>query len=121
MAIVRAYTLVGCDPEWMGLGPVHATRRLCQREQIRPADFDTVEINEAFAVQTLACMGELELDADRVNPDGGAVALGHPIGASGARLVVHLAQRIAQGTARRALATLCVGGGMGAAMVLESP
>jgi acetyl-CoA acetyltransferase len=82
--------------------------------------FDAVELNEAFAAQALACIDDLGLDPSRVNTHGGAIALGHPIGASGARLAVHLAHRIAAGRARRALATLCVGGGMGIAAMLEA-
>ncbi len=119
LATIGPYAAVGCDPQWMGLGPVHATRRLCERSQIQLSDFDTIELNEAFAAQALACVRELSLDVDRVNPDGGAIALGHPIGASGARLAVHLAHRIARGRTKRALATLCVGGGMGLALALE--
>jgi acetyl-CoA acetyltransferase len=102
----------------MALGPVHATRRLCRRLGVGVDDFGVIELNEAFALQALACIKELQLDPDRVNPNGGAIALGHPLGASGARLLVHLAQRIARGEVRSALATLCVGGGMGSAMVL---
>ena len=82
-------------------------------------DFDTVEINEAVAAQTLGCMKELNIDPMRLNPEGGAIALGHPVGASGARLIVHLAHRIARGETQKGLATLCVGGGMGAAIILE--
>lgn len=119
LATIRAHASVGCDPQWMGLGPVHATRRLSEQHQLNPADFDAIEINEAFAAQTLACIDELSLDPGRVNADGGAIALGHPIGASGARLLVHLAHQIAGGRSQRALATLCVGGGMGVAMVLQ--
>ena len=119
LATIGPYVAVGCDPQWMGLGPVHATRRLCERFQVRLSDFDTIELNEAFAAQTLACLQELSLEPERINPDGGAIALGHPIGATGARLVVHLAHRLAQGRTKRALATLCVGGGMGLALVLE--
>ena len=119
LATIRAWTTAGCDPKVMGLGPVHATEALCRKEDLRIADFDTVELNEAFAAQTLACVLRLGIDMDRVNPEGGAIALGHPVGASGARLVAHLAHRIARGETRRGLATLCVGGGMGAAMVLE--
>ena len=81
--------------------------------------FDAIELNEAFAAQALACMRELDLDDDRVNLDGGAIALGHPIGATGARLIVHLAHAVAAGRFHRALATLCVGGGMGASIVVE--
>ena len=119
LATIGAYATVGCDPGWMGLGPVHATRRLCARYDLATDGFDTIEINEAFAVQTLACIRELGLEPDRVNPDGGAIALGHPIGASGARLLVHLAHGVARGRTNRALATLCAGGGMGAALVLQ--
>jgi acetyl-CoA C-acetyltransferase len=121
LAVLRAWATVGCDPQLMGLGPVYATRKLCKATALTVNDFDTVEINEAFAAQTLACIQEIELDPGRVNPDGGAIALGHPLGASGARLVVHLAQRIAGGLTERGLVTLCVGGGMGVAAVLERP
>lgn len=113
LAILTATVAVGCEPDWMGLGPVHATRRLGREV----GEYDVIELNEAFAAQSLACMQELQLDEARVNPDGGAIALGHPIGASGARLVVHLAHR----RPRRGLATLCVGGGMGCAVVVERP
>ena len=105
----------GCDPARMGLGPVHAIRKLCRNHGWNADQFDTIEINEAFAVQTLACQRELKLNPDRVNVNGGAIAVGHPIGASGARLAVHLAHRIASGEIRQGLASLCVGGGMGIA------
>jgi acetyl-CoA C-acetyltransferase len=119
LAVIGPHAAVGCDPRWMGLGPVHATRRLCERHGLSLADFDLFEINEAFAAQTLACLQELSLQPEQVNVDGGAIALGHPIGASGGRLIVHLAHQIARGRAQRALATLCVGGGMGAAIALS--
>ncbi|MDG2130826.1 MAG: acetyl-CoA C-acyltransferase [Fuerstiella sp.] len=121
LAIVSACSVVGCDPREMGLGPVHAIRQLCDTHGGTPEDFDTIEINEAFAAQALACIKELQLDTARVNPCGGAIALGHPIGASGARLAVHLSHRIASGNIRTGLATLCVGGGMGVAVALQSP
>ena len=121
LARLRAWTAVGCDPQLMGLGPVYATRKLCEQAGLSVDDFDTIELNEAFAAQTLACIRELGLDLDCVNPDGGAIALGHPIGASGARLVAHLAHRVASGQTQRGLATLCVGGGMGVAAALERP
>ena len=120
LAVVRDWASVGCDPRTMGLGPVYATRKVCDQQTCRTDDFDTVEINEAFAVQTLACMQELQLRERLLNPDGGAIALGHPIGASGARLLVHLSHRIARGETTRGLATLCAGGGMGVAVVLEA-
>ncbi|MCE9591648.1 MAG: acetyl-CoA C-acyltransferase [Planctomycetes bacterium] len=109
----------GCEPMMFGLGPVLATKRLCAATGLSVKDFDTIEINEAFAAQSLACVKELSLDLSRVNVDGGAIALGHPIGASGARLLVHLAHRIKRGQTKRGLATLCVGGGMGSAVALE--
>ena len=113
MMILTDSVAVGCEPAAMGLGPVHAVQKLGRAV----GDYDLVELNEAFAAQALACIRELELDDARVNPDGGAIAVGHPLGATGARLVVHLAHR----RPRRGLATLCVGGGMGCAVVLERP
>lgn len=118
---MAAWSAVGCDPMTMGLGPVHATRQLCGRTGLTLSDFDTIELNEAFAAQALACLAELGCPPASVNPDGGAIALGHPIGASGARLLVHLAHRIRRGETRRGLATLCVGGGMGIAAALARP
>jgi len=119
LARIGGFATVGCEPALMGLGPVHAVRKLCAARGIDLASFDAIEINEAFAAQTLACLKELGLPAERVNVNGGAISLGHPIGASAARLVVHLAHRVARGESKRALATLCVGGGMGAALMLE--
>jgi acetyl-CoA C-acetyltransferase len=113
MMLIAQHAAVGCDPAVMGLGPVYATRRLGREI----GEFDIIELNEAFAAQSLACVRELHADEERVNPDGGAIALGHPIGASGAGLVVHLAHR----RPRRGLATLCVGGGMDVAVVVERP
>ncbi len=121
LAIVENFAEAGCDPARMGLGPVHATRKLLEKSGCQLEDFDAIEINEAFAVQTLACMHELGVDPALVNVDGGAIALGHPIGASGARLTVHLAHRIASGRSNHALASLCVGGGMGIAARLAKP
>lgn len=113
LALITATAQAGCDPAWMGLGPVHATRKLSREGN----PWDVIELNEAFAAQAIACIRELGLDEARVNPDGGAIALGHPLGASGARLLVHLAHR----QPRCGLATLCVGGGMGCAVVVERP
>lgn len=114
LAKLTGGTVIGCEPGRMGLGPAHAIRKLLPRDAAL-AEFDTIEINEAFAAQTLACVRELKLDQNRLNVHGGAIALGHPIGASGARLAVHLAHRIARGEISSGLATLCVGGGMGIA------
>ena len=119
LAYIAGGSAVGCDPAMMGLGPVYATRRLCEILRTEPTAFDMVELNEAFAAQALACVRQLRLDERRVNPHGGAIAIGHPIGASGARLVVHLAHRLAAGAATNALASLCVGGGMGCAVALS--
>lgn len=119
LARIVGWSVVGVDPGEMGLGPVHATRALCRRLGLTVDDFEVIELNEAFAAQALACMKELNVKVERVNPYGGAIALGHPIGASGARLLVHLAYRIARGEIKNGLATLCVGGGMGAAVMLE--
>lgn len=117
MAAVEKTVSVGCDPKEMGLGPVHAIRRLIGKGLDR---FDAIEINEAFAAQVLACLRELKLEPDAINPNGGAIAVGHPIGASGARLVGHLAWRIQRGEISTGLASLCVGGGMGSAVSLKS-
>jgi acetyl-CoA C-acetyltransferase len=113
--------LIGCEPASMGLGPVYALRRLCERTRLTLAECDAIEINEAFAAQVLACLDDLGVDEGSVNRCGGAIALGHPIGASGARLVVHAAHQIHRGEARRAAVGLCVGGGMGVAALLRRP
>lgn len=117
LALLTAGAVQGCDPKRMGLGPVHAVRKLLSRGGSL-SEFDAIEINEAFAAQTLACVRELPIDPQRLNPHGGAIAVGHPIGASGARLAVHLAHRLSRGEINRGLATLCVGGGMGIAAAL---
>jgi len=119
LATIHSWASVGCDPAMMGLGPVYATKKLCRQQQLNINDFDTIEINEAFAAQTIACARQLKIPPERLNPDGGAIALGHPVGTSGARLLTHLAHRISRGQTSRALAMLCVGGGMGQAVILE--
>jgi len=119
LAVIDSWASAGCDPKIMGLGPIRAVKKLCEQEQLKIDDFDTIELNEAFASQILACMQEMQIPEDRLNPEGGAIALGHPIGTSGARLLVHLAHRINKGETKRGLATLCVGGGMGVAAALE--
>ncbi len=120
LARVTGWSTVGCDPQTMGLGPVHAIRKLCARFGLEATSFDAVEINEAFAAQVLACLQELKLDPARVNTNGGAIAIGHPIGASGARLAASLAHRLAGGEIKTAVGSLCVGGGMGIALALEA-
>lgn len=119
-ARVVAYETAGVDPTVMGIGPVPAVRRLLARTGLTMADMDLVELNEAFAVQALACHRELGFDRERLNVNGGAIALGHPIGATGTRIVVTLLHEMARRGARRGLATLCVSGGMGLALLLEA-
>jgi acetyl-CoA C-acetyltransferase len=104
---------VGLDPKVMGLGPVPACRLLREKNGIAPADYDLVELNEAFAAQVLACQRQMPLSPERLNVNGGAIALGHPIGASGARIVVTLLHELARRGGRNGLATLCISGGLG--------
>jgi acetyl-CoA C-acetyltransferase len=103
----------GVDPAYMGIGPVPATRKLLARTGLSVDELDVIELNEAFASQVLACIRELGLDPERVNPNGGSIALGHPLGASGARLAVTLAHEISRRTLRYGLATMCIGVGQG--------
>jgi acetyl-CoA C-acetyltransferase len=119
-ARVLGLASAGVDPALMGLGVVPAVRALLARLEMSLADFDLVEINEAFAAQVLACDRELGFDAGRTNVNGGAIALGHPIGATGARIVVTLLHEMRRRGSRRGLATLCVSGGMGMAAAFES-
>ncbi|WP_433500774.1 thiolase family protein [Sphaerimonospora sp. CA-214678] len=109
----------GVPPAIMGIGPVPATRKALHRAGWGVGELDAVELNEAFASQTLACIRDLDLDIEKVNADGGAIALGHPLGASGTRIVLTLLGRLERGGGRRGLATMCVGVGQGAALVLE--
>ncbi|MBN6057674.1 thiolase family protein [Nonomuraea sp. RK-328] len=111
----------GVAPEIMGVGPVPATRKALDRAGWSVDDLDAVELNEAFASQSLACVRDLGLDLDRVNADGGAIALGHPLGASGARILVTLLGRLERSGGRRGLATMCVGVGQGSALLVERP
>jgi len=112
-------TALGCDPARFGLGPVGAVQSLCEQIDWDLAGVDAVEINEAFAVQTLACARDLSLSDAQLNPRGGAIALGHPIGTSGARILVTLLHHLEDANANRGIATLCVGGGMGIAIAIE--
>ena len=114
------WEVVGVDPRLMGIGPVPATRRLLERAGLGCDAIEEVELNEAFAAQALACLAALPFDPARVNPDGGAIALGHPIGATGARILVTLLHGLAARRRRLGVATLCVSGGMGLAALVES-
>jgi len=113
------WQVVGVDPRIMGIGPVPATRKLLERNRLDFGDIDAIELNEAFASQVLACLKELPFDREKVNPDGGAIALGHPIGCTGARIVTTLLHGMEQRRQRMGLATLCVSGGMGVAALVE--
>jgi acetyl-CoA C-acetyltransferase len=119
MARVLSYASSALDPAIMGMGPVEATRKALSRCGLDVEDLDLVEANEAFAVQSIAVMRELGLDPAKVNVNGGAIALGHPIGASGARILVTLLHAMEQRDAKKGLATLCIGGGQGYAVVVE--
>ena len=121
MARIASYAWRGVDPSIMGMGPVEAVRLALGRAGWRLDDVDLIEANEAFAAQALAVARELGLDMARVNVNGGAIAIGHPIGASGARILVTLLHEMKRRKAKKGLATLCIGGGMGIAMCVEQP
>jgi acetyl-CoA C-acetyltransferase len=120
LARILAVTSVGVDPRIMGIGPVPALRKMEQKHQLRLADFDLIELNEAFAAQVLACDRELHFDRERLNVNGGAIALGHPIGCTGTRITVTLLHEMLKRKAKRGVATLCVSGGMGMALAIEN-
>lgn len=120
LARIVGYSSAGVDPSIMGIGPVPATRKLLAKINCRLSDFDLVELNEAFAAQVLACDRELQFDRDRLNVNGGAIALGHPIGCSGTRIVVTLLHALRNRSLQRGLATLCVSGGLGMALAIEA-
>ncbi|GCF10626.1 thiolase family protein [Dictyobacter arantiisoli] len=118
-ARIIASAVSGVDPAYMGLGPITATRKALQRAGLRLEDIDLIELNEAFAVQAIQCIRELDLNPERVNVNGGAIALGHPLGCSGARLVVTLLHELERRQARYGLATMCIGVGQGIATIIE--
>ncbi len=119
LATILSYCTTGVDPMFMGMGPVEAMRRAVKRAGLTLGDLDVIELNEAFASQSLAVVRELGLDAKKVNVHGGAIALGHPIGASGARVLTTLVHALRARGGGRGAASLCIGGGMGTAMVIE--
>jgi acetyl-CoA C-acetyltransferase len=119
LARIASYASSGLDPAIMGMGPVSASRRALERAGWKPADLDLLEINEAFAAQACAVHKEMGWDTSKVNVNGGAIAIGHPIGASGCRILVTLLHEMQQRGAKRGIASLCIGGGMGVAMTLE--
>jgi len=120
LAAIKSIAVAGCAPEIMGIGPVAATRKALQRAGLEAADLDIIELNEAFASQSLACIRDLGLDPDKINLDGGAIALGHPLGATGARITGKAAALLQREGKQFALATQCIGGGQGIATILEA-
>jgi 3-oxoadipyl-CoA thiolase len=118
-ARIVASAVAGVDPAYMGLGPIPATRKVLQRAGLSIKDIDLIELNEAFAVQVLQCLRELEIDEEKLNVNGGAIALGHPLGCSGARLVVSLLHELERRGGRYGLATMCIGVGQGIAAIIE--
>ena len=110
----------GCDPDYMGLGPIGASKKALERAKLSADQIDIVELNEAFASQSLACIKDLGIDKDKVNLDGGALALGHPLGATGARITGKAAELLKRENKKYALSTQCIGLGMGIATVIES-
>nr|WP_321984073.1 thiolase family protein [uncultured Lichenicoccus sp.] len=119
MARLRSVAVSGCAPEVMGLGPILASRKALERGGVKASELDVVELNEAFASQAIACAGEIGVRDEALNIDGGAIAIGHPLGATGARIVGKAAQLLARDGGRYALATQCIGGGQGIATLLE--
>jgi len=119
LARIRAFASSGVDPKIMGMGPVPASRRALEKAGWKAADLDLMEINEAFAAQACAVNKEMGWDTSRINVNGGAIALGHPIGASGCRILVTLLHEMQRRDAKKGLASLCIGGGMGVALAVE--
>lgn len=120
LARIKSFAIQGCDPEIMGIGPVGATHKALERAGLTIKDIDIIELNEAFASQAIACIRDLKLDISKVNLDGGAIALGHPLGATGARITGKAASLLKREGKKYALATQCIGGGQGIATILEA-
>ena len=119
LAKVKAMAVAGVDPAIMGMGPVPASRKAMLRAGLQPADLDLIELNEAFAAQGIPCMRELGLDEEKVNVNGGAIALGHPLGCSGARISTTLLHELKRSGGQYGLATMCIGVGQGSAIIYE--
>jgi len=119
LAVIQSYASAGLDPAYMGLGPIPAVRRLLSRTNYKVSDFDRIELNEAFAAQAIACLRELDLDLAKTNTLGSGISIGHPIGCTGARILVTLMHQLLRENLQLGLASLCIGGGQGMAMVIE--
>ncbi|MDF9406885.1 acetyl-CoA C-acetyltransferase [Pelotomaculum isophthalicicum JI] len=120
MAVIKSFATAGVDPAYMGTGPIPASKKAMAKAGLTVADFDVIEANEAFAAQALTCIRGLELPMDKVNFNGGAIAIGHPIGASGTRILTTLLYELKKQNGRYGLATMCIGGGQGVAMTVEN-
>jgi acetyl-CoA acyltransferase len=120
LGVFRGFTVAACEPDEMGIGPVFAVPKLLRQVGVTLEDIDLVELNEAFASQAVYCRDRLEIDPERLNPNGGAISIGHPYGMSGARLVGTVLYELRRRKARYGLITMCVGGGMGAAGLVEA-
>ena len=119
LAKIASWATCGVDPSLMGSGPIPASKKALEKANWKVKDLDLIESNEAFAAQSLAVIKELKIPQEKVNVNGGAIALGHPIGASGSRVLVTLLHEMVKRDSKKGLATLCIGGGMGIAMCLE--
>jgi len=119
LARIKSFATTAIDPAYMGMGPVTASQKALQRAGWKAADLDVLEINEAFAAQACAVNNEMGWDTSKVNVNGGAIAIGHPIGASGCRILVTLLHEMQRRNAKKGIASLCIGGGMGVALTVE--
>ena len=120
LAKIRSIAVHGCEPDYMGLGPIGATNKALKRSSLTMKDIGLVELNEAFASQSIACVRELEIDEDKLNIDGGAIAIGHPLGATGARITGKAASLLKREGVEFALATQCIGSGQGLSTILQA-
>lgn len=120
LAYFRGFAVAGCEPDEMGIGPVFAVPKLLERANLSLNDIDIIELNEAFAVQVVYCRDQLGMDPEKLNPNGGSIAIGHPYGMTGSRLVGHAARELKRTNKKYAIITMCVGGGMGAAGLIEA-
>ena len=120
LLVFRGYAVAGCEPDEMGIGPVFAVPKLLKRQGLKVDDIDVWELNEAFASQVVYCRDQLRIDMKRLNPNGGSIAIGHPFGMTGSRLVGTIANEMLRRKARLGVVTMCVGGGQGAAALFEA-
>jgi acetyl-CoA C-acetyltransferase len=119
LAKIKSMAIAGVEPKYMGIGPVYATQKALHRAGLKISDLDLIELNEAFASQSIACIQELGLDINKVNVNGGSIAIGHPLGASGSRISATLIHEMRRRGSRYGLATMCIGVGQGAAIIFE--